>query len=241
MSAVEHSDHQPSDADALFLVSCARPWLTARFVRQQRMLSWALARPGFQDADQVAWLEVEDADLPVTVDPAALLAARMRAAGFGDAVGMMTSRDVRWRRVAGAASGGASARCLATVGLGNAARVGEPSPPRRDAWGTVNLLVACSIPLTDAALVEALSIAVEARTAAIMASGRAVDGGAATGTGTDCVVVAAPRGGPTASFAGLHTDVGVAIGAAVYESVKNGACDWMAHTKDHKNADEEQA
>ncbi|GBD47385.1 adenosylcobinamide amidohydrolase [Methylopila sp. Yamaguchi] len=238
MSADGGFDHPASEADALFFVSCARPWLTARFVRPQRMLSWALARPGFQTADQVVWLEVEDDDLPVTVDPAALLEARMQAAGFGDAVGMMTSRDVRRRRVAGAASGGASARCLATVGLGNASRVGEPSPPPREAWGTINLLVACSVPLTDAALVEALSIAVEARTAAVMASGRAVDGGAATGTGTDCVVVAAPLGDPAANFAGLHTDVGVAIGAAVYEAVKNGACDWMAHTKDHNSADE---
>ncbi|WP_020185642.1 adenosylcobinamide amidohydrolase [Methylopila sp. 73B] len=239
MSAADDADELAGDADALFLVSCARPWLAARFVRPQRMLSWALARPGFQTASEVAWLEVEDDDLPVTVDPAALLASRMREAGFCDAVGMMTSRDVRRRCVAGAASGGASAGCLATVGLGNAARVGAPSPRPRDAWGTVNLLVACSVPLTDAALVEALSIAVEARTAAIMASGRAVDGGAATGTGTDCVVVAAPLGGPAASFAGLHTDVGVAIGGAVYESVKSGACDWMAHTKAHKSAGEE--
>ncbi|GLK57680.1 adenosylcobinamide amidohydrolase [Methylopila capsulata] len=233
------ADDIASDADALFSVTCARPWLAARFVRPQRMLSWALARPGFQTAHEVAWLEVEDVDLPVTVDPVALLAARMRSAEFGDAVGMMTSRDVRRHRVAGAASGGTTARCLATVGLGNAARVGAPSPPPHEAWGTVNLLVACSVTLTDAALVEALSIAVEARTAAIMASGRTVDGGAATGTGTDCVVVATPLDGPAASFAGLHTDVGVAIGTAVYESVKSGACDWMAHTRAHKSAGEE--
>jgi adenosylcobinamide amidohydrolase len=44
--------------------------------------------------------------------------------------------------------------------------------------------------------------------------------GRATGTGTDCIVVAAPTG--TEPFAGLHTEVGEAIGAAVYTAVAGG-------------------
>lgn len=231
---MNEADALTCEAGALFATRCARPWLVARFDRPQRMLSWAMARPGFQTADQVAWLEVEDRDLPIGGDPAELLAARLRGEGLADAVGMMTSRDVRRRRLAEAISGEVSALCLATVGLGNAARVGAPSPPRVEGWGTVNLLVACSTPLTDAALVEALSIAVEARTAAIMATGRCVDNAPATGTGTDCVVIAAPNGARPAPFAGLHTDIGVAIGGAVYDAVKSGGCDWMTHAgRDH--------
>ena len=86
-----------------------------------------------------------------------------------------------------------------------------------------------SVRLSQAALIEAVSIAAEARTAAIIDAHRRTEEGIATGTGTDCIVVAAPkRGGQAASFAGLHTHAGRALGAAVYDAVRKGAQDWIA-------------
>lgn len=60
--------------------------------------------------------------------------------------------------------------------------------------GTINLLVHINNPLSVAAHIEAMSIAAEARTAAIIELGLTVGGRAATGTGTDCIAVSAPHG-----------------------------------------------
>jgi adenosylcobinamide amidohydrolase len=47
-----------------------------------------------------------------------------------------------------------------------------------------------------------------------------------TGTGTDCIVVAAPQTGDPANFAGLHTAIGEAVGAAVYRVIRDGIAVW---------------
>ncbi|MFC7053971.1 adenosylcobinamide amidohydrolase [Hansschlegelia quercus] len=213
----------------LFQVRIARPLLVASFAGPQTMLSWAMRRPGFETAERVVWREVAREDLTLDVDPQALLDASLKEARLDNAVAMMTSRDVRSARTAVATSGDVAAQCLATVGLNNAERAGTLSPPVvRSGHGTINLLAAVSAPLAQAALVEALSIATEARTAAVMDLDWPVPGGVATGTGTDCIVMAAPAGEAGAPFAGLHTDIGRAIGAAVYRAVAEAGRDRIA-------------
>ncbi len=78
--------------------------------------------------------------------------------------------------------------------------------------------------LSDTAMLEAMSIAVQARTAAILDTGIPAGDRAATGTGTDCLALAAPAG--TIRHAGLHTEIGEALGRAVYDAVFAGAQDW---------------
>lgn len=186
---------------APFAARCDRPLLVARFARPQATLSRAMARPGFVTADAVAWLEVAHADLTLETDPFAILHDGLAGAGLDAAVAMTTARDVRPARMARAASG---------------------------APGAINLLVAVSVPLRPATLIEAMSIADEARTAAVVALDRPVAGGPATGTGTDCAVVAAPDGPEGEAFAGLHTDVGCAVAAAVFSAVDEAGRDWIA-------------
>lgn len=217
---------KPVDSPPLFAVECARPFLTASFATPVTVLSWAVARPGFQSARRVVWFEVKDADLPPEVDPAALLGARLSKAGLEDAVAMMTARDVRRHHLAAARSGAVTAQCLATAGLSNAARVGAPAAHEGRA-GTINLLAAVSVRLTDTALIEAVSIAAEARTAAVIDCRWDAQGGVATGTGTDCIAVACPETGDAEPFAGLHTAAGEALGAAVYEAVRLGVREWI--------------
>jgi adenosylcobinamide amidohydrolase len=144
------------------------------------------------------------------------------------------------------------------VGLSNAVRVGDsPGPLAGVQVGTINLLCAVSVPLTEAAALEAASIAVEARTAAVLEARHPSrrSGAPATGTGTDCVVLAwpdtvyygtpkgfrtsrdgAPAGNPPAPhatiaapavFAGKHTALGHVIGRAVGDSVRAGVADWL--------------
>ncbi|MDO5527892.1 MAG: adenosylcobinamide amidohydrolase [Paracoccus sp. (in: a-proteobacteria)] len=196
------------------------PWLIADLGTTQRVLSFAPHRAGFVSARRIVWRQVRDADLPANLDAGEWLAAQMAAAGLTDAVGMLTSREVaRWCR---AAAGPVT--CAATVGLGNAERVGHRQPPR-PGWGTINIAVHLTDGLTDAALLEAMTIVAEARTAAVMESGLMLPQGPTTGTGTDCIAVAAPPG--AGRFAGLHTPLGQAIGAAVYDAVATGCATWM--------------
>jgi adenosylcobinamide amidohydrolase len=117
---------------------------------------------------------------------------------------------------------------VATVGLGNALRVGDPALPA--ASGTINLLCRLSVPLSPTAALEALTIAAEARTVAVreaaLPSRRS--GRFASGTGTDCIVLAAPVGPAGAAYAGKHTAIGQVIGAAVGDAVARGIEDWLA-------------
>lgn len=215
-----------------FEVELQGPILTAAFARPMRMLSWSLNRPGFTLAQRVAWLEVKNSDLPIGRDPIAFMAEKLAAAGLADSVQMMTARSVAKFNIAHGRCGETIAQCLATVGLGNAGRAGAHR--QGDAAvsyrpGTINLLAAVNQPLSDAAFIEAISIAASARTAAIMDLQIAVQGGTATGTGTDCIVIAAPQPAddPAHAYAGLHTDIGAALGEAVYQAVHQAGLEWQ--------------
>lgn len=215
-----------------FLVTCARPWLVARFNAPQRMLSWSLTRPGFEQADTVAWLEVRNADLGPDTCPEQLLKQKQAAAGLEHALPLITSRDIRCHHLAKAHIGDITATCLATVGLSNGDRIGMPRLMDHPPAGTINLLVHVTCPLLDGAMIETLSIATEARTTAIIDLGWHKHDRLITGTGTDCIVVACPGNENGARFAGLHTDIGEAVGTACYQAVRRGALEWHAENAD---------
>jgi adenosylcobinamide amidohydrolase len=202
--------------------------LVARLGTQHRTLSWALCGGGLAYAHAVVWRHVAEHELSPALDPAVLLQRDLDAAGLPDAVGLMTARDVtRFEEVARHADGYA-AEVVATVGLGNALAVGDMPGPLR--VGTINVLVRVSHALDDGALAEALALAAEAKTAAVLAArvpsrrSRAL----ATGTGTDCVVIAAPAAGTRERWVGKHTLLGSLVGGAVHEAVARGAARWIA-------------
>ncbi|MEM8622030.1 MAG: adenosylcobinamide amidohydrolase [Pseudomonadota bacterium] len=206
------------------------PWLTATFDEPMRVVSWALNRPGFVIAERIVWREVRNADLPEGLDAAAWFRDALAAAGHSDAIGFLTSRNIRRYAQTRAAVGAVSAEAIATVGLSNAERVGTRRMAGHAPAGTINIAVALSHGLSDAALLEGLSIAAEARTAAVMDHGPTLASGPATGTGTDCIAVAAPTAGPQAPHAGKHTEIGEALGRAVLDVVTLGVKDWMDET-----------
>lgn len=209
-----------------FAISCRPPHLVASFDAPQTMLSWSLTKPGFQVARRVAWREVRNADLPAAEDPIDSIRRLMADSDLADAVTLVTSRDIRRYHLAQSTVEDASAACLATVGLSNGERVGERC--REPVWlpGTINILLHVSRSLSEAALVETVSIVTQARTAAILDADVRRAGAVVTGTGTDCIVVAAPTGGDAERFAGLHTAIGEAVGAAVYRAIREGAEVW---------------
>lgn len=201
-----------------------RPWLIADLAEDLRVLSWAPFGAGLVRSARIVWREVRNADLTEGFDVESWFAAEM--ARFPGAVGMMTSRDIATFTRAEVTVEGIRADCVATVGLTNGESVG-----RRRRWGprdfgTINILVATDAALTEAGQLEALSIAVEARTAAVIDVGVEAPTGRVSGTGTDCLALACRPG--AGRYAGLHTPVGEAVGAAVRAAVAAGASDWKA-------------
>jgi len=208
-----------------FTIVCAPPFLMARFAETQRALGWTLLHPGFATVCDVVWLEIRGRDIAGDIDPREFLRAKLEANGMIDALAFMTARNILQHHLAARRADEVTATCLTTVGLSNGERVGARRA-RLARVGTINTLVHVSQPLTDGALVEAISIVAEGRTAAIF---EARKGGAETritGTGTDCIVVACPSRGEPTSSAGLHTAVGEAIGGAVYIATREGVEQW---------------
>lgn len=203
------------------IATLCRPWLIADLGMSQRVLSFAPHRPGFVTARHILWRQVRDADLPPGLDAGAWLAEKLGQAGHGNAVAMLTSCDIGdWQQ---ACAGPVT--CIATVGLGNVERIGWRQP-QRPGWGTINIALAIAEGLTRPAMIEALSIVAEARTTAVIEQGIALPQGVATGTGTDCIAIAAPAG--RTGFVGLHTALGEAIGTATHRAVARGCAAWQA-------------
>lgn len=210
-------------------ISLSPRWLVVRFDREHEVLSSAIVGGGLGRTRTVAWHEVHNDELLPTVDPQWLLRRRLSERGLSASVGLLTSRDVGRYVVAERRRKGISARVVATVGLGNAVRVGDP-PGLRGRVGTINILCRVSEPLSREARIEALSVVAEARTLAVLEgsvkSGRT--GLPSTGTGTDCIVIASPPGRRQTPYAGKHTAVGSAVGAAVLEALRRGVAAWLA-------------
>ena len=202
-------------------------WLVVHFAESHRMASWAIVGGGLRHARTVAWLHVSEADLRPPVDATKFLRSRLEAADMPDAVGLLTSRELDSYIDVNRSYRGSRARCIATVGLGNALRAGDPPGPS-GRIGTINVLCHFSVPLSQEATLEALALAAEARSLAVREAAvpSQVSGEPASGTGTDCIVIAAPDAGEPARHVGKHTVAGHLIGAVVHEAVSRGVERW---------------
>jgi adenosylcobinamide amidohydrolase len=151
------------------------------------------------------------------------------AAGLGLAaasgVAMLTAADVsRWtladdEGVLAAATVGLGLPVLAAVPPEVAAR--EAAAP----VGTINVLVVVPAPLSDAALVNAVATATEAKVQALVEAGLR-----ATGTSSDAVCVACPEPGGVELelYGGPRSAWGARIARAVHTAVTEGTADWLA-------------
>ncbi|OGW78363.1 MAG: hypothetical protein A2Z83_03865 [Omnitrophica bacterium GWA2_52_8] len=199
--------------------------LMIRFRTPHRALSWAVAGGGFRITQTVIWYRVHNGKSCIG-DLSGYLEEKMKSEKLQTAVVLLTSADLAAYCDCTSAAGKIAARCITTVGLHNALRVGDPpGKPIRGA-GTINLLCRISVPLSNEALIETVSVAAEARTVAVLDSKvmSRSSGLPATGTGTDCIVVASPvpKGRKVFCYAGKHTPIGHVIGRSVYEGVRQG-------------------
>ena len=203
------------------------PWLIVHFVDPQICLSWAAVNGGRVETSAVAWYFLSPEEKPHAGEMGGYLRLKMDEAHLHGAVGLSTGRKRYGHVEASAEWRDLRAWSVATVGLANAMRVGDP-PEDSPAAATVNVLCHVSRPLAELALLEALSVATEAKTAAMLEFGvcSVRSGLPATGTASDCIVIACPRNGLDDPLAGKGTDVGHVIGAAVYQAVASGIREW---------------
>lgn len=215
-------EHRPP-----MLSPCQR-WLEVDLCVPHSTLGWTLIGGGRSRAQHVFWHQVSDTDLLPEVDARLFFEDRRKrrkadTTGVGFLTGCSLAEYVE-RRLD---RGGLSARCVATIGLRNALRIGDPPSTAVHSLGTINILLQVSHPLSECASLEALSLVAEARTAAIV-DGRipsSIGNTIATGTGTDCIVVASPLRTDADSelvYAGKHTELGHLIGSCVYDAVSGG-------------------
>lgn len=158
-------------------------------------------------------------------------------------VGLMTAVPMTQLVMARATSDELWLECFATVGVTNAVRAGEWPLQRshRDRLGksgTINLILITNGSLSHAAMVGVVQVATEAKTGVLRdhAVPSCSDGSAATGTGTDAVVIACRvRGqGPSHIYSGTHTIIGALVGQVVTDCVTHGLAKAKAWQESHQ-------
>lgn len=155
----------------------------------------------------------------------------------GPGVGMLTAASVSRTMRRDEAGVGVSATVGLRVPTWAASPAGAPDPELaplegKPAWqpGTVNIVVAVPVPLSDAALVNAVVTATEAKTQALLEAGFPC-----TGTASDAICVAAPAAGPEEIFAGPRSTWGARIARAVHAAVHAGALDYARYLETSSN------
>jgi len=201
----------------------------AREPASLKCLSSAVLGGGLRDIEAIVNWKV-----PLTymgVDPREDLRLCLAAAGFDPsaAAGLMTAASLTDASVQDECGDAFRLAVCTTSGTGNAATAGLP----RDIYpsyrpGTINIAVLVDGRMTEAAMVNAVLTATEAKAAAL----QALDirdretGRAATGTTTDAIAIAvtqSPVYGLVHEYAGCAASIGNAIGRLVYASVLESA------------------
>lgn len=150
-----------------------------------------------------------------------------RRAIRGPWVGLLTSAWTENAVVAEAAGSGMTALAVATVGLSNRITAGR-TPLSVWAPSTINTVVVVDGAPEPAALVNAVMTVTEVKTSLLASVGlRCDDGGVASGTSTDAVVVAATGRGARCRFGGPISDLGWVIARATREALDAGIRRWI--------------
>jgi adenosylcobinamide amidohydrolase len=115
-------------------------------------------------------------------------------------------------------------RVVATVGLGHPTKAAGPEADTHlAAVGTINIVALLPVSLSDAALVNAVATATEAKVQALTDQG--VD---ATGTATDALFIGSSGTGAVEPFGGPRSTWGARIARAVHAAVAMGTVRWRS-------------
>ena len=162
-------------------------------------------------------------------DPSRYLARVAARLGITEkVVGLMTAVDVRNVVTVREAYRPIWVEAWVTVGVTNAVHAGRVRNPKTgrscsSGPGTINIILVTNARLSAAAMVGAVQVATESKTAVLLERRvpSATGASLATGTGTDVTVVGGGAG-PYIRYSGTHTPIGAMIGRAVRRAVERG-------------------
>ena len=144
----------------------------------------------------------------------------------GATVGMMTSASMDSFRRVSRSSQGVEISAMVTAGISNARCAGDSADwrifqPDANPTGTINIIILTNATMSQAAMVESVMLATEAKTVAMRMLGlkSPVSGTIATGTGTDAIAVANGFGAGTIRYCGKHVLFGEMLASAVIEAI----------------------
>ena len=212
------------------LVAQTPQHIHVQFDTPYQVLSSAVLSGGLVEASHILNFKVEkgiSAFSSVFKSPDAELAGYCKAQGWkGETVGMMTAASMDSFRMFKVTQQGVDLIVLATVGLSNVRRAGDPAEHREIIAGfadvgTINLIGLTSAGMTPAAMTEAVMTVTEAKTAALQNLGiqSMVSEAPATGTGTDAIAIAADPQADRIQYCGKHVLFGELLANLVIETV----------------------
>lgn len=212
------------------------------FSASHQVLSSAVLNGGLILADNIVNMKVPKS-VVCPVSPQQTIQEYCDEANWqGVTVGMMTAASMDSFRLVKESEQGIDIAVLVTSGLSNPRRVGDRAEHRvmaapSEDVGTINIIVLTSAKLTEAAMVEALLIITEAKSAALQDAEvlSPVSNSIATGTGTDSVAIVSGHGPETVGYCGKHVLFGEMMGRMVTEAVASSIA-WDIETRQKSNA-----
>ena len=207
--------------------------LIVPFASPRRILSSAVHNGGMMQADAIINHQVisdsithdsSAQEVNWEKDPSRYLGQLAKGLDIkGRCVGLMTAVDLRCLVKRRRAGNGLWVEGFFTVGVSNAVRAGEPTLPSPSKIGTINIILVTNARLSMSAMVCAVGVATESKTATLLDQSIMSSSGKlrATGTGTDVVVIASGQG-PYCRYSGTHTKIGELLGRVVNEGVREG-------------------
>lgn len=210
------TDHQTA-----YSLEHTSDYVHLQFTRPHRIVSSAVLNGGFVKADHILNLKVPlTADYNVSPEKTLRIFSH-RKLWTGTTVGLMTAALMDTFVLRKESINNTEVAIMVTAGLSNARRAGDKADYRNRA-GTINIIMYASGQLTPAAMVEAVMIITEAKTAALQELQilSPVSKKIATGTGTDAIVVVSGYGPDKFEYCGKHLLLGEIIGRTVIDAVR---------------------
>jgi iron complex transport system ATP-binding protein len=150
-----------------------------------------------------------------------------------DVVGMMTAVSITNTVLSRGNTGDLQVAAFCTAGIGNPGIAGKAALEGKEIYqpGTINIILLIDGNLTDAAMVNAVITATEAKTRAFYKAKIVTAGGELiTGTTTDAMVVACTGRGKLINYAGTATELGYLVGRTVFKALLQGIENYLLIT-----------
>ena len=210
----------------------AQNHIHVEFRSPQSVLSSAVLNGGIVQASHIVNLKVPKHCASPEAPEQSLKKYCDHAGWGGTIVGMMTAAPMDSFRMVRESVQNIDVLVLVTSGLSNPRRAGDRAEHRNmtiesEDIGTINIIAMTSAILPEPAMVEALMIVTEAKSAALQEAGvmSELSNKIATGTGTDSIAVVSGHGPERVRYCGKHVLFGEVLGRLTTEAVTS-SIDW---------------